>query len=258
MTPQDIERAAAMIHEARQNARAISLTGALEPKTIDDAYGVQALLAKKAGGVAGWKIAGIVPAQRDKLGIDRPIAGAVLQGYRYQSPVRLPIAKYVLMIIEGEFDFMLGRDLPPRDKPYTQDEVADAVTALHPAIELVDSRVGRTSPTLVKLADCFSNGGLVLGAAYTDWRKLDLLNHAVTIKVDGKVAATGKGSTVPGGPLAALVTMANNQPAWSGGLKAGQVVTTGAAALTEQLSPGPHEVVVEFGPLGDVKVSLTA
>ncbi len=258
MTPQDIERAATMIHEARQSARAISLTGPLEPKTIDDAYGVQALLAKKAGGVAGWKIAGIVPAQRDKLGIDRPIAGAVLQGYRYQSPARLPIAKYVLMIIEGEFDFMLGRDLPPRDKPYTQDEVADAVTALHPAIELVDSRVGRSSPTLVKLADCFSNGGLVLGPAYKDWRKLYLLNHAVTIKIDGKVAATGKGSTVPGGPLAALVTMANNPPAWSGGLKAGQVVTTGAAALTEQLPPGPHEVVVEFGSLGEVKVSLTA
>jgi hypothetical protein len=35
-------------------------------------------------------------------------------------------------------------------------------------------------------------------------------------------------------------------------------VTTGAAALTEQLPPGPHEVVVEFGPLGEVRLSLTA
>ena len=258
MTPQDIERAAEMIATARRDVRAISLTGALAPQTIDDAYAVQALLAKKAGGVAAWKIAGISPPQREKLGIDRPIAAPVLQGGRFTSPARLSVGKYILVIIEGEFDFILGRDLPPRSTPYTADEVADAVTALHPAIELVDSRVGRSSSTLVKLADCFSNGGLILGPAYKDWRKLDLLNHQVTIKIDGKTMATGKGSTVPGGPLAALVTMANNPPPWSGGLKAGQAITTGAAALTEQLAPGPHEVVAEFGALGEVRVSLTA
>ena len=258
MTPQDIERAAEMIAAARHNACAVSLTGALAPQTIDDAYAVQALLAKKAGGVAAWKIAGIDPAQRDKLGIDRPIAGAVLQGYRYPSPARFQMGSFVLVIIEGEFDFILGRDLPPRARPYTEDEVADAVTALHPAIELVDSRVGRSSSTLVKLADCFSNGALILGPAHKDWRKLDLLNHPVTIKVDGKVAATGTGSRVPGGPLKALVAMANNTPPWSGGLKAGQAITTGAAALTEQLAPGSHEVTAEFGPLGEVRISLTA
>jgi 2-keto-4-pentenoate hydratase len=258
MTPQDIERAAEMIATARRDARAVSLTGALAPQTIDDAYAVQSLLAKKAGGVAGWKIAGISPAQREKLGIERPIAAAVLQGCRYASPARLSVAKYILVIIEGEFDFILGRDLPPRPVPYTADEVADAVAALHPAIELVDSRVGRSSSTLVKLADCFSNGALILGPEHKDWRKFDLLNHPLTIKIDGKAVASGKGSTVPGGPLSALVTMANNPPPWSGGLKAGQAVTTGAAALTEQLAPGPHEVAVEFGALGDVRLSLTA
>lgn len=257
MTPHDIERAAEMIAAARQDARAISLTGGLAPQTIDDAYAVQALMAKKAGGVAAWKIAGIDAPQRQKLGIDRPIAGAVLQGYRYPSPARLKVGDFVLVIIEGEFDFIIGRDLPPRTEPYTLDEVADAVVAMHPAIELVDSRVGRTSPTLVKLADCFSNGALILGPAHKDWRRLDLLNHPVTIKVDGKTAATGTGSRVPGGPLAALVTMANNPPPWSGGLKGGQAVTTGAAALTEQLAPGPHEIVAEFGALGEVRLSLT-
>ena len=62
---------------------------------------------------------------------------------------------------------------------------------------------------------------------------------------------------VPGGPINALVALANNPPPWSGGLKAGQAVTTGAAALTQQLAPGPHEVVAEFGTLGEVRLSLT-
>ncbi|HEX9463285.1 MAG TPA: hypothetical protein VGB82_11865 [Alphaproteobacteria bacterium] len=258
MTPQDAERAAALIAGARETARAVTLEGPLAPKSIDDAYAVQALLAKKAGGVAGWKIAGIVPEQRDKLGIDRPIAGAVLQGYRHPSPATFRASSFVLVIIEGEFDFILGRDLPARPKPYSVDEVAAAVAELRPAIELVDSRVGRTSPTFVKLADCFSNGALILGPAHKEWRGLDLLSHVVTLRIDGKVVATGKGSTIPGGPLNALVTLANNPPAWSGGLKAGQAVTTGAAALTPQLEPGAHEVVAEFGALGEVRISLTA
>ena len=258
MTPQIAESVAELIAGARQNVRPIRLEGPLAPKTIDDAYAVQAVLAKKAGGVAGWKIAGVNQDQRAKLGIERPIAGPVLKGYRYNSPAKLPMKDFLIVIIEGEFDFVLGRDLPPRAKPYSQDEVADAVAEMRPAIELVDSRVGRSSSTLVKLADCFSNGALILGSPVKDWRQLDLLNHAVTIKIDGKDMATGKGSVVPGGPLNALVTLANNAPAWSGGLRSGQAVTTGAAALTQQLEPGAHEVVVDFGALGDVRLSLTA
>ena len=72
----------------------------------------------------------------------------------------------------------------------------------------------------------------------------------VTLKwaqtADGKVAATGKGSTVPGGPLAALVTMANNQPAWSGGLKAGQAITTGSMARMWSIKPSESFV---FAPV---------
>jgi len=258
MTPQIADSVAELIAGARQNVRPIRLEGPLAPKTIEDAYAVQAGLAKKAGGVAGWKIAGIDKPQREKLGIERPIAGPVLKGYRHNSPAKLSVKNFLIVIIEGEFDFILGRDLPPRAKPYSPDEVGEAVAELRPAIELVDSRVGRASSTLVKLADCFSNGALILGAPVKDWQKLDLLNHTVTIKIDGKEAATGKGSVVPGGPLNALVTLANNAPAWSGGLKSGQAVTTGAAALTQPLEPGAHEVVVDFGALGDVRLSLTA
>src|SRR5258708_33840319 len=147
MTPQDAERAAALIAGARETARAVTLEGPLAPKSIDDAYAVQALLAKKAGGVAGWKIAGIVPEQRDKLGIDRPIAGAVLQGYRHPSPATFRASSFVLVIIEGEFHFILGRDLPARPKPDSVDGAAAAAAQLRPPVELVGVRDAPTSPT---------------------------------------------------------------------------------------------------------------
>jgi hypothetical protein len=39
--------------------------------------------------------------------------------------------------LEGEFAFRLGRNLPPRAKPYAKDEIADSVMAVAGAIEVV-------------------------------------------------------------------------------------------------------------------------
>ena len=71
-----------------------------------------------------------------------------------------------------------------------------------------------------------------------------------------KTIATGNGAAIPGGPLSALTVMANTPPPWAGGLKAGQVVTTGSCTGMPALASG-REVVAEFGTLGDVRISFT-
>lgn len=43
-------------------------------------------------------------------------------------------------ILEVEFMVGLGIDLPPRDAPFTEEEVTDAVASLHPGIELAGCR----------------------------------------------------------------------------------------------------------------------
>jgi 2-keto-4-pentenoate hydratase len=257
MTPQDAERAAELLAAARQNARPAILEGALCPASVNDAYAVQAALAKRVGGVAGWKVMGVVPAQLKALKIEHPIAAPIFSAYMHQNPLRVPVAKFVAPMLEAEFDFVLARDLPSRATPYSIDEVAAAVKELRPAIEIVDSRVGRPQPTPITLADCFGNGGLVTGTPVSDWHSLDLLTHEITVKVDGKTIARGNGAVVPNGPLAALTVLANNAPPWSGGLKAGQIVTTGSCTGMPPLASG-REVVADFGKLGEVRISFTA
>jgi 2-keto-4-pentenoate hydratase len=257
MTPKDVEWAAGLLAAARQNARVAALEGALVPTSIEDAYAVQAALARRAGGVAGWKIAGVVPAQLETLKIGRPIAAPLFSTYMYQSPLRVPVANFVAPMLEAEFDFVLAHDLPLRPNLYSIDEVAAAVKELRPAIEIVDSRVGRPQATPLMLADCFGNGGLVTGTPVSNWRGLDLLKHEITVKVDGKTIATGNGARVPNGPLAALMVLANNAPSWSGGLKAGQIVTTGSCTGMPPLAGG-RDVVADFGKLGEVRISFTA
>jgi 2-keto-4-pentenoate hydratase len=257
MTPQDAEKAAELLDAARRNATQVQgLDARLQPRSIEDAYAIQAAVARRHGGAAGWKIMAIVPAQREALKVDRPIAAPVFKTYCAESPARLALKSFIAPMLECEFDYVLGRDLPARDAPYSAEEVLAAVSVLRPAIEVVDSRVGRPAATPLMLADCFSNGALVLGRVCDTWRSLDLLKQGITLKVDGNTIMTGDGAKIPGGgPVHALVTLANNPPPWAGGLKAGQVVTTGSCTGMPPLGGG-REVVADFGALGEVRIDF--
>ncbi len=256
MTPQDVERAAELLDVARRNAQpATSLEGSLRPTTIEEGYAIQAALVRRVGGVAGWKIAGIVPEQRKALGLDYPIAAPILSAYVRTGPARFDPRKFIQPAIEGELAFLLGRDLPPRSTPYTQDEVLAAVSAVIPGIEVTDRRVGN-APAPVVLADCFGNGAYVRGPICSDWRALDLLSNPVSVDFDGREIGRGTGATIPGGgPVHALLSIANHQPPGSDGLKAGQFVTTGTC--TGQVpNNGVREVVGKFGRLGEIMVGF--
>ncbi len=58
-----------------------------------------------------------------------------------------------------------AKDLPPIDRPYTQENVADAVGAMAAGIEIVDDRYvdykSLDTPTLI--ADDFFDAGCVIG-----------------------------------------------------------------------------------------------
>src|SRR5258708_34589816 len=94
MTPQDAERAAELLAAARQNAKLITLDGALSPASIEDAYAIQAALAKRAGGVAGWKVMGVVPSQLKALKLEHPIAAPIFSAYMHQNTLRGAVAKF--------------------------------------------------------------------------------------------------------------------------------------------------------------------
>jgi 2-keto-4-pentenoate hydratase len=257
MTPQDAEKAAELLDNARRNAQLVrGLDGALVPTSIDDAYAIQAALTRRRGGVAGWKIAGITPEQRATLGVPHPIAAPIFVDFVRTSPARFDPRRFVTAALEGEFAFLLGRDLPPRANPYTETEVLAAVSAVVPGVEITDQRVEKGVPMIVRLADCFGSGAYVRGPVCTDWRSLDLLAHVASVRLDGREIGRGTGAVIAGGgPVNALLQIANHQPAGSAGLKAGQFVTTGSC--TGQVAvAGGREVVGNFGRLGEVLVSF--
>jgi 2-keto-4-pentenoate hydratase len=221
---------------------------------VTDAYRVQDELARLAGGeVRAWKVTALGAEQQKGYRSDRPVAGAIFGSFFHASPATVALAGYLTPLLECETAFLLGRNLPQRDKPYERAEIEAAIAAIVPAMEIADCRWPADAPDLLKLADDMGNGAFIAGQPAKDWRGIDLDAIEIALAYDGTTIEYGKASKILGDPLAAVMALANAQPLPAGGLKAGQIVTTGTCITPVMLQPGRYEA--DFGPLG--KMSLT-
>jgi len=160
--------------------------------------------------------------------------------------------------VEAEICIRLAHDLPPRDAPYTPDDLRAAIASAHPAIEVLQSRyvdVDKIDP-LSNLADSSSNFGLVVGPAIPDWTALDLAKESVRVTANGTEIKRGTGNPA-GDMIRLLVWLANEGARWTGGLQAGQYVTTGSWTGKEFVPPGAL-VTIAFDHAGSASVQFSA
>ena len=232
----------------------------LRPTSREAGYAVQAHIeAISQQPLFGWKIAATSAAGQQHIGVDGPIAGRLLAEMVHQDGDTLPFGANRMRVAEAEFAFRMGRDLPPRSAPYDVHEVLDAVSDLHLAIEIPDSRytdfatVG--APQLI--ADNACAHQFVLGPQAPElWRQLDLSLHRVVGKVGDRLTRDGIGSNVLGDPRIALTWLANELSNMSITLAAGHVVTTGTCLIPLEIEP-QDTVTIDFGVLGHVNCSFT-
>jgi 2-keto-4-pentenoate hydratase len=247
--------------EARLTARPLEPLrdwGALD---LAGAYRLQAALVERLGPVRGWKISAVTPAQQKGLGLSGPIAGPLLAPWFKSSGSRFERAAFCAApLLECEYAFEIAKDLPPRATPYTRAEVEAAIGGVHVVLEICDSRLTAPMTPLQALVDCFNNGGFVLGPKTADWRSVDYAGAPIALRKegDGEPLATGNGKAVlDGDPVGTVVMMANLQPPVPGGLKAGDVVTTGSCNQPYAVNED-GEYIGDFGPLGSVRVVFGA
>ena len=243
---------------AQARARATPLDAAPWRDTIAsvaDAYRMQDELAALAGGgVRAWKVTALSAAQQQGYGSDRPVAGALFGPFFHTTPATVALSGFVVPLLECETAFLLGRDLPARDKPYVRAEIEDAIAAIVPAMEIADCRWSADAPDLLKLADDMGNGAFIAADRVTDWRGIDLATIEVTLTLDGAPVERGPANKVLGDPIAAVLALANAQPLPAGGLKAGQIVTTGTCTTPVALKRGTYRA--DFGRLGAMTLTV--
>jgi 2-keto-4-pentenoate hydratase len=229
------------------------------PRTRADGYAVQARLeARSASPLFGWKIAATSKAGQAHINVDGPLAGRLLHERVVEDGGDVPFGANHMRVAEAEFAFRMGRDLPPRETPYSTADALEAVATLHPAIEIPDSRfddftiVG--APQLI--ADNACAHYFVLGPATTaDWRSIDLAAHRAIGKVTHQngewLHHQGLGANVLGDPRDALAWLINELSSLGITLRAGETVTTGTCLVPLPIEPG-DEIDADFGVLGRV------
>lgn len=256
MTSANHQRLADLLAAARRDGRQLrDCPAELIPATAAEGYAVNALVAARLGWPQlGWKIAATTPVMQQRLRTGEPIYGRTFERFAVASPARFSRAELLDPLIECEFFFRLAKPLSPRAAPYSRDEVAAAVGAVHAGVEVAECRfpLDQLPPVPGVLADGAASGRYVIGREIADWRSADLAAMTVTLEVDGAVRRTGTGADVMEHPLNPLVWLANVLSASGEGLAAGALVSTGTATGMLLAKAGEH-MVASYGGVPSVE-----
>lgn len=209
-------------------------------------------------GITAWKLGATTAASRAALGVHHVFSGALPADAIHDSPARIAPVFGRFTGVECEIVFELGEDVPVRAESWSRDDIARAVLAVRPGLEIPATRLAELGlgggPGVI--ADNAHAGALVVGAPFVAWREVDLAALAVHFSVDGEVIAQGRGGLIIGGPLAALCDHVESLRQRGMGLTKGQFIATGGLTPYHVLQPG-QVACGDFGPLGRVEVTFT-
>jgi 2-keto-4-pentenoate hydratase len=244
--------------EARLAAQAVAGFPGKVPADLATGYLHQeAAIALFPDEIVGWKIGRVGPEFEAKFGRTRlagPIFKRALRLAHGREPVAFPVFKGGFAAVEAEFVFALGVDAPASKKSWTLDEARDLVAAMHIGVETAGSplaTINALGPTVV-VSDFGNNAGLILGPAIAEWRRYPEAALTCETSIDGTVVGTGSAADLPGGPVEALRFLLEHCAQRGRPLKAGMLISTGAATGIHEIAAG-QRARVDFRTLGAIE-----
>jgi 2-keto-4-pentenoate hydratase len=242
----DHQAAASFLLAARSGGLPAAFPPELAPQSEADAYEIQRLTIAALGPIGGWKVGADGPDAQ-------PNCAPMPKSGLHEAPATLHGADFTTREVESEIALVLARDLPLRDAPYTRDEIIAAIGSCHPGIEVLQSRFAGPVDRLSTLADLSRHGAYVTGAPIPGWEHIDFTHVTVTQAI-GEDVRHGRGN--PAGDMIRLVQwLASTGAAWAGGLRAGQVITTGSWTGSTPAPEADH-VISEFSVAAPVALGF--
>lgn len=245
-----IQKIADALWEARRTGRACEPPTLMSPGlSVAQAYQVSLANYQRrlneGSKPLGKKVGLTSEAVQRQLGVGEPDFGWLTWDMVVPDGHPAAAADWIQPKVEGEVAFVLGRDLAGPGIGRREAEAAtDHVRA---AIEIIDSRVRDWRITIADtIADNASSAALVLGRERRRLAEAALPDAAMSLRLNGKVVARGKGEACLGDPLNAVVWLANALGARGETLKSGDVVLSGACGPVVPFAPGDRcEVAID-------------
>jgi 2-keto-4-pentenoate hydratase len=221
--------------------------------STEDAYRIQLdLLARHlaAGEVqAGWKIGLTARAMQIQAGIHEPVFGFLLESGARASGTVFRFADLIQPAFENELCLTVGR--PLEGPGVTVATVAEAVSAVAPAMEIVERRGDAAADVPFSLADNCQQRAFVTGSARPLTVGMDLATVSVEVLVNGQRQERALGVEVMGTPLASVAWLANRLAGFGRRLEPGMRIMSGSFTRQYGLSPGDR-IEARFEPVGPV------
>ncbi len=257
-TPFDADAIAQRFVNARLQARALADFPGIRPPDLEHAYRVQdAAIARWPDRVAGWKV-GFIALHRREISNDERLLGPVFHNavwrHNGHEEIAFPVFDHGFAAIEAEFAFRLAYDAPPGRSQWSTEQAADIVTDLHIAIETAGSPLATINVLgpVVVVCDFGNNAGLILGPIIPDWRAQCFESMLCETWIEGREVGRGSAASLPGGPLSALAFALSRNAQRGRPLKAGDIVTTGAATGIHDIRAG-QSAEIRFGAFGSLR-----
>lgn len=243
---------AARLRDAYRTGAVAPLRDGLEPTDADGGYAVQQInteyWASAGRRIVGRKIGLTAKAVQAQLGVSQPDYGVLFEDMAIADGGELLSSTVLQPKAEAEVALVLAQDLNKTDA--TIDDVIAATDYAVAAIEIVDSRIADWKITFADtVADNGSSAFYVLGKDRKPLAGLDLYTCGMALEVNGALVSLGAGAACLGHPLNAAAWLAATLAKRGVGLRAGDILLTGALGPMVTIQPG-DKVEAKIGGLG--------
>ncbi|WP_403020792.1 2-keto-4-pentenoate hydratase [Salinibacterium sp. GXW1014] len=249
----DLQRVADLIDGAQVTGTAIEQFG--EALELRDAYAVQrrllAMRETRGETLTGVKLGFTSIAKMQQMGVDEIIVGFLTDRMLLADRGSMVLDGLVHPRVEPEVAFRLGRRVEPDGSAA---ELVDAIDAVAPALEVIDSRYRDFRFSLTDVVADNTSAAYYAVGTWQPFRR-DLEGLAVTLFADGAVADTGTTSAILGHPLHAVERLARMLPEVGRALDAGSIILAGAATAAVAVGEASDVSAVIAG-LGQVEIHV--
>lgn len=230
------------LFDALRNVRMVApLTERFPQLTLEDSYRIQQHLISRrqeeGEKIIGKKVGVTSQAVMDMLKVGQPDFGQLTDRMVVNQGDCVDMTALIQPKAEGEIAFVLKQDLS--GPGVTVADVLRATEGVMACFEIVDSRIRdwqiKIQDTVADNASC---GLFVLGDRLVDVRDLDLYSTGMVLEKNGRVVGTGAGAATMGSPAIAVAWLANTLGRLGMGLKAGEVILSGALSAMVPVAAG--------------------
>jgi 2-keto-4-pentenoate hydratase len=243
---------AARFVEARRRGTSLAAYPGALPRSLDEAYAIQAhAIALRGGRIGGWKLGRINGAMVAALGANRlagPIFADLIVGD--DGANIMPVIAGGFGAAEAEFLLRIGQRPDPARTEWTLADARALVDRVAIGIEIASSPLATINVLgpAVTASDFGNNNGLLVGPGLPGWCDADLDAIEVTLTIDGREAGRGTTATMLDGPWGAVRFLVELCARRGIPLEPGQWISTGAVTGVHEVVPGNH-VEASFGGL---------